>query len=76
MVRDLTLLIVTILNYSQVAVRLNVNIELFLCMYQSMVVTYNLQPNLNEKKMKNRTHFHNGLYYYKSGAVQLRSAGK
>lgn len=50
MVRDLTLLIVTILNYSQVAVRLNVNIELFLCMYQSMVVTYNLQPNLNEKK--------------------------
>ena len=50
MVRDLTLLIVTILNYNQVAVRLNVNIELFLCMYQSMVVTYNLQPNLNEKK--------------------------
>ena len=55
MVRDLTLLIVTILNYNQVAVRLNVNIELFLCMYQSMVVTYNLQPNLNEKNEKQDT---------------------
>ena len=65
-----------IMNYNQVAVRLNVNVEL--CPEHVPINGCNITifNRILMKKMKNRTHFHNGLLYYKSGKVQLSSSGK